>query len=229
MSFVHVDQQQSSAGGVGGGGGSAERTLFVGHKIPLEIKKMTTLLSSLDKPAFRLILTATTAALEGKELNMKELLSKVSSPKLTEESVCFIISGLYRLLQLALRSSQSSLKSEMLGEDLKELKIPDEFTADIISVVFGQRRPSLLKHALESGVHLNKLESLKWRVDVGISTSVLNRLLEPSVSMEMVLSNGSIHHLEIPMHKFHELRYNVAHVLKEIEVLEKRSILKIQD
>lgn len=86
-----------------------------------------------------------------------------------------------------------------------------------------------MKHALDDAVHLNRLESLKWRVDVGISTSVLNRLLEPSVHMEMILTDGSIHHIEVPMQKFHELRYNVAHVLKEIEGLENRSILKIQD
>jgi len=29
--------------------------------------------------------------------------------------------------------------------------------------------------------------------------------------------------------KFHELRYNVAYVLKEMEDIEKKSILKIQD
>ena len=34
---------------------------------------------------------------------------------------------------------------------------------------------------------------------------------------------------QVPVSKFHELRYNVAFVLKEMEDLEKRSILKIQD
>ena len=34
---------------------------------------------------------------------------------------------------------------------------------------------------------------------------------------------------QVPVSKFHELRYNVAYVLKEMEDLEKRSILKLQD
>ena len=35
--------------------------------------------------------------------------------------------------------------------------------------------------------------------------------------------------LQIPVSKFHELRYSVAYVLKEMEDLEKRNILKLQD
>ena len=31
------------------------------------------------------------------------------------------------------------------------------------------------------------------------------------------------------MSKFHEMRYNVAYVLKEMEDLEKRNILKLKD
>jgi len=35
--------------------------------------------------------------------------------------------------------------------------------------------------------------------------------------------------LQVPVAKFHELRYNVAFVLKEMEELEQRNILKIKD
>lgn len=35
--------------------------------------------------------------------------------------------------------------------------------------------------------------------------------------------------LQVPVSKFHELRYNVTYVLKEMEDLEKRNILKLQD
>lgn len=34
---------------------------------------------------------------------------------------------------------------------------------------------------------------------------------------------------QVPVSKFHELRYNVALILKEMNNLEKRSILQIQD
>lgn len=35
--------------------------------------------------------------------------------------------------------------------------------------------------------------------------------------------------VQVPVSKFHELRYNVALILKEMNNLEKRSILQIQD
>ena len=34
---------------------------------------------------------------------------------------------------------------------------------------------------------------------------------------------------QVPVSKFHDMRYNVAYVLKEMEDLEKRNILKLQD
>ena len=36
-------------------------------------------------------------------------------------------------------------------------------------------------------------------------------------------------YLQVSSSKFHELRYNVAYVLKEMEDVEKKNILKIQD
>ena len=38
-----------------------------------------------------------------------------------------------------------------------------------------------------------------------------------------------IPHEQVPVSKFHELRYNVAFILKEMEDLEQRNILKVQD
>ncbi len=99
-------------------------------------------------------------------------------------------------------------------------------------------------------MRLPTLDHLRWRVDVGISTSALARTLKPTVLMQvhgrqcfvdapgvsrlscatqMTLSDGSVKTMEMPVEKFHELRYNVAYVIKEMESVEKKSILKIQD
>jgi len=81
----------------------------------------------------------------------------------------------------------------------------------------------------EQRVRLPQLETFRWRVDVTISNSSLHRVLEPSILMEMTLSDGSIKTFEVAVSQFHELRYSVAYVLKEMEDLEKRNILKLQD
>ena len=41
--------------------------------------------------------------------------------------------------------------------------------------------------------------------------------------------NFHIPDIQVPVSKFHELRYNIAYILKEMEDLEKRNILKVQD
>uniref|UniRef100_A0A3Q1FG77 COMM domain-containing protein 5 n=1 Tax=Acanthochromis polyacanthus TaxID=80966 RepID=A0A3Q1FG77_9TELE len=64
---------------------------------------------------------------------------------------------------------------------------------------------------------------------LSLSSSSLARALQPSVLMQMKLSDGSFHRFEVPVSKFQDLRYNVALILKEMNDLEKRSILKIQD
>ncbi len=45
--------------------------------------------------------------------------------------------------------------------------------------------------------------------------------------MEVTLSDGSIKTFELPVEKFHEIRYNVAKVLKDMEDLDQIPILKL--
>ncbi|XP_069749582.1 COMM domain-containing protein 5 isoform X4 [Narcine bancroftii] len=59
--------------------------------------------------------------------------------------------------------------------------------------------------------------------------SSLTRALQPSILVQLKLSDGNAHRFELSVAKFQELRYNVALILKEMNDLEKRSILKIQD
>lgn len=96
------------------------------------------------------------------------------------------------------------------------------------------------------------LNSFRWRVDVAISSGALKRLLEPSIVMELETSDGKarlfevglITHiistssllmntclllkLQVSKQEFHDLRYSVANVLKQMQRLEKRSVLQIK-
>ncbi|XP_071087894.1 COMM domain-containing protein 5-like isoform X1 [Haliotis cracherodii] len=207
---------------------SADRTSFIGARVPKEVKALPKPLAKLDKETFRKLLKMVVAAMEGEEVQHKQIKEIISNGE-SEESLTAMYTGLYTLLRTALRHPQPSLKMELFKIDLNDLQIPEEFQTDIASVIFGNRRPKIDKHAVAGRPHLPSLDLFRWRVDVAISTSVLNRVLEPTVMMEMTLSNGRIHTFEVPVSKFHELRYNVAYVLKEMEDLEKRSILKIQD
>ncbi|XP_014348694.1 COMM domain-containing protein 5 isoform X2 [Latimeria chalumnae] len=205
-----------------------DRTSFLGSRIPLAVETMAKSLKDLDKEIFRKTLKAVVNAIEGKDC--RELMRNISeNAKLSEEQLSFIISGMYTLLREALRLPTSTLKQEIFKEDLKELGIQEEFIADFASVIFGNRRSVLEAATLQQGTRLPAILDFKWRVDVAISTSSLARSLQPSIMVQMKLSDGRVQCFEIPVSKFQELRYNVALILKEMNDLEKRSVLKIQD
>ncbi|KAG7517267.1 hypothetical protein JOB18_003065 [Solea senegalensis] len=207
---------------------AAKDSSFLGSRIPPEIESMSKNLKDVDHEMFRKILKAVVSALEGKD--SREVMKAIAeSSAIPQERLSYIISGMYRVLSEAIRIPTSSLKQEAFKEDLRELRIPEDFITDFSSVVFGNRRAALEAASSQKDPHLPTVEDLKWRVDVAISTSSLARALQPSVLMQMKLSDGTFHRFEVPVSKFQELRYNVALILKEMNDLEKRSILKIQD
>ncbi|GAA6224239.1 COMM domain-containing protein 5-like [Lates japonicus] len=201
---------------------------FLGGRIPPEIESLSKNLKDVDQEMFRRILKAVVSALEGKDCRdvMRAIAEGSTIP---QERLSHIIAGMYRVLSEAIRIPTSSLKQEAFKEDLRELRIPEDFITDFSSVVFGNRRAAIEAGTSQSDPHLPTIEDCKWRVDVAISTSSLARALQPSVLMQIKLSDGTFHRFEVPVTKFQELRYNVALILKEMNDLEKRSILKIQD
>ncbi|XP_043913509.1 COMM domain-containing protein 5 isoform X2 [Protopterus annectens] len=187
------------------------RTTFLGARIPPEVEVMVKQMKKLDRDIFRRILKVVVSALEGQDCqeSVKHLSENVS---LSEEQLSYILSGMYTLIREALRLPMSTFKPEVFKEDLREL-----------------RRSVLETAAGQQGTRLPCLEDFRWRVDVAVSTSSLARALQPSILMQMKLSDGNAHQFEVPISKFQELRYNVALLLKEMNDLEKRNILKIQD
>jgi len=219
---------------VGGTGSTAmtDRTPFVGPKTPDEVAKMVSILNSnlFDKAAFRTVVTGVVLALEGKDVDRSTFDALIRPDTgVSEQMVLTVVAGLHRLLQLALRLPDSKLKPEVVKEDLQQLKFPEAFIQDITSVLFGPRHLSMQNNAVNLRPHLPTLDTFQWRVDVSISTSVLSRVVEPNIMMQMSLSDNSSHYFETSVAKFHELRYGVTCLLKEMENLEKRTILKIQD
>ncbi|KAK7097600.1 COMM domain-containing protein 5-like [Littorina saxatilis] len=217
---------------VQGGGGrvASDRTSFVGVRVPPEIKIMVKKSAKMDKDIVRKLLKLAIQSIDG-EVTYEKFSGLVqgAGDKTDEETLGVVFTGLLSVVKCALRHSTTSLKQQHFKEDLEELGISAELAEDLVSCIFGPKRASVDTRLLESRPRLPQLQQLKWRVDVAISTSVLNRVLEPSIILELTLSNGTTKTFEVPVSQFHQLRYSVAYVLKEMEDLEKRSILKIQD
>ncbi|XP_034545520.1 COMM domain-containing protein 5 [Notolabrus celidotus] len=206
----------------------AKDSSFWGGRVPPELESMSKNLKDVDQETFRKLLKAVVSSLERKDCraSMKSIAETSTVP---QERLGHIVAGMYRILSEAIRIPSSSLKPDAFKEDLRELRIPEDFIADFASVVFGSRRAALETVTSQNDPHLPALHDFKWRVDVAISTSSLARALQPSILMQMKLSDGSLQCFEVPVSKFQELRYNAALILKEMNDLEKRSILQIQD
>ncbi|KAJ4462936.1 hypothetical protein PAPYR_156 [Paratrimastix pyriformis] len=70
------------------------------------------------------------------------------------------------------------------------------------------------------------VSSMRWRVEVSLSTSSMNRVLRPAVILEVTLTDGNIRTLELDMATFHQLRYNTAKILKDMLTLEQTDTLQ---
>uniref|UniRef100_A0A3B4AE64 COMM domain-containing protein 5 n=1 Tax=Periophthalmus magnuspinnatus TaxID=409849 RepID=A0A3B4AE64_9GOBI len=194
--------------------GHTKEPSFLGGRIPPEIELMSKNLKDLDQDTFRKLLKAVVGALEGRD-NRDAIKSVSENCLISPNKLNHVVAGMYQVLSEAIRISSATLKQE--------------FISDFSSVVFGNRRVALEAASSQTDPHLPTLEQLQWRVDVAISTGSLSRALQPSVLMQMKLSDSSFKQFEVPVSKFQELRYNVALILKEMNDLEKRNILKIQD
>lgn len=204
------------------------RVSFLGAQLPPELAAMPRLLGDLDRGTFRKLLKLVVSSLQGEDC--QEAVQRLGAgADLPEERLAALLAGTHTLLQQALRLPPTSLKPDAFKDQLQELGIPQDLVTDLASVVFGSQRPLLDSVARHRGAWLPHVATLRWRVDVAISTSTLARSLQPSVLMQLQLSDGSAHRFEVPAAKFQELRYSVALVLKEMADLEKRCEHRLQD
>ncbi|XP_012503592.1 PREDICTED: COMM domain-containing protein 5 [Propithecus coquereli] len=204
------------------------RVNFLGAQLPPVVAAMARLLEDLDRSTFRKLLKLVVSSLQGEDC--QEAVQRLgASANLPEERLSTLLAGVHTLLHQALRLPPASLKPEAFKDQLQELSIPQDLVGELTSVVFGSQRPLLDFVAQQQGTWLPHMADFRWRVDVAISTSTLARSLQPSVLMQLKLSDGSAHRFEVPTAKFQELRYSVALVLKEMADLEKKCERKLQD
>nr|CAD7408462.1 unnamed protein product [Timema poppensis] len=147
-----------------------------------------------------------------------------------------LYSEIVRMVHACLQSPQYPLTMDTLKTQVKDSKLPEVTWKDLITLVNGEQR------YCANTFHL-KLEKLRWRIDVTISSrydiygmdqrssssrlvSVLSRVLEPCLLLEMTLSNGRKEVFEVSLAKFHQVRYHVTSLLNEMENIEKRKLFK---
>ena len=74
-----------------------------------------------------------------------------------------------------------------------------------------------------------KLRDLSWRLDVAISSSSIAKVMEPQINLDMALDDGERKEFSLTQDKFHQLRFSVASILKQMEMLEKKKVFRNHD
>nr|XP_031848341.1 COMM domain-containing protein 5-like [Nomia melanderi] len=143
-----------------------------------------------------------------------------------EESVDEYYSVIHTILKVHLSMLCQNVKPGEFKQTLEELKLSSDCIEDLSTVIYGQKRPELIAGLINKTKFYAHLVSCKWRVDITISSNILNRVLEPHIIMKWTFSNGEQQVFELSMSKFHQLRHAVATILVEMQKVEQKCTSK---
>uniref|UniRef100_A0A0P4WDI8 COMM domain-containing protein 5 n=1 Tax=Scylla olivacea TaxID=85551 RepID=A0A0P4WDI8_SCYOL len=200
-------------------------------RVPAEVKTLVKATHTMDKAVFRRLIKIALGYLQGGGTEQEAAITHLcgASQANTEEqvmSVCVQYSGVISLLRAVLRLNTTTTRQDVFVADLTALGLPGEFAVDVGRVVYGAARPDIDHQLVANSPSLPTLAHMSWRVDVTISTSWLSRVLEPVVVIRMKTSTGASHTFQVPLNKFHLLRFTVASLLHQMGMLQSAPICK---
>uniref|UniRef100_A0A0K8TQI0 COMM domain-containing protein 5 n=1 Tax=Tabanus bromius TaxID=304241 RepID=A0A0K8TQI0_TABBR len=193
------------------------------------IKPYVKSIPHLSKPVLRVLIQVSVHYIESKKCSPEVLdlaLTKLShSGCEISENFYELFAAVLQIMQIFLRTPKGSVKDEELRECLKELKFTDECIDDI-SKVLHNHRDSLTKNFYEVKSVRSPPRRLQWRINISLMDSGISNLSQPTIILHFQASNGEYKTFEFPIAMFHRLRYNVALLLKEMQTIEGRQLMK---
>jgi hypothetical protein len=143
----------------------------------------------------------------------------------TDASTSAIASFFERILRrLVLSGSEDAEKSSALSAVGLDVVI----ITDILSVLKRGKTALLEAFSKDNPRFAQYITNMRWRIDVTISSSSLNRVMRPSILMELTLNDGSVELFDVPLEEFHILRYSCAKALSAMGAIESHPVLRIQ-
>lgn len=151
--------------------------------IPEEIKICVPQLHKITIEITRDVLQVVLRYLKGQEIS-NEIYSALQKRVNTVEDVdCgVILTGLYSIIRVGVRQKT---KLSIINADLRKMNVPEPIVDDIVRVIKVSRFD--VEHcALTQRIRFPKLDKLRWRVDVVISSGSLSRVMRPSLMMQVI-------------------------------------------
>lgn len=184
------------------------------------------LISKLDHECFNRLLEIAASATT-QEYIEEGILDRLSLKyDMTEEQVDNYYIVVYTILKTILSLMPHEIEYNKFQKSLTEAKISHN-CIDILYNTFNS--VNSLKQSisvLQKPRFYSHLVSCKWRIDIIISSSVLNRVLEPCIIMEWIFDTGERQTFELSLAKFHQIRHAIATILVEMQSIEQQCISK---
>ncbi|XP_011253866.1 COMM domain-containing protein 5 [Camponotus floridanus] len=186
----------------------------------------TKYLAELKKTFARPLIQLAVKAIELEHIE-EGVLERISKKyNISEEYVDEYYAAILTILKVHLRLQCHDIKPAEFKQCLEELKLTPDCIEDLASVIYGPKRLDLLSGLIQTTKFNPQLISCRWRVDITISSNIINRVLEPNIVMEWIFNTGKCVIFELSLAKFHQLRHTIATILVELQALERHSIFK---
>jgi len=191
------------------------KTNFIGYQVPKEVKFLCKNLKKISEENFQCLINANVAALHGHQSEFRDIVVDIN-PEIIQSFYPGIITIIKKIVR------QSKLSKKKLINDLNELGLTGKHQEHLVKM-YAEWKPT---SSVNTQQQFQQMDDLRWRVDVAISTTTLNRALEPTVLMQLTTNKNENHTFEVSKQKFHELRHTVAEVLNNMQQLEKRKVFQ---
>ncbi|KAL1510492.1 hypothetical protein AB1Y20_006797 [Prymnesium parvum] len=190
---------------------------LLGLELPLEAEAALRILPSLN--TLDPVLQAVLEHLRGAPFSASGFRQLQQAAALDAKSAGALFAGVDWMLRTCMRCS---LKAKALAAELTDLKVAPQFVAPLVEAV-EQGRAVVANVGSGAGADgVPSFESVRWRLDVNISSSSLHRVLRPELTMQCVLTDGNVHTFHVSKQQFNALRHTTAQLLKEVYDAEAR-------
>jgi hypothetical protein len=159
-----------------------DSSTFFAPAIPDEVRTCVPLLHITPTEILREALQNALKYLKGVEITDEQYVAMQKNAS-TVEGLDFAVmfTGLYSIIRVAVRQKA---KSDTIRADLTRMNVPENVVEGVAKVV-KVARGDIEATALTTRIRFPKLEKLRWRVDVIISSGSLSRVLRPTILMQV--------------------------------------------
>ena len=161
---------------------TVEKCALFPRGLPEEVTQCIAMIPHIDASQLQNIIKLVMIYLVEKEIpgSYDDILQKLALPENADLSV--LLSGLHTIISSIIRLKYSA---DVIRNDLAKINMSEDASSLLLRATQAQRE-KLEVSASQSHIRFPKLQSLRWRVDVVISSGSLSRVMKPTILMRVV-------------------------------------------